>query len=130
VPGAGAAGGLGAGLIAFCGARIAPGFDVIADAVGLGERIIAADIVVTGEGRLDRQTAFGKTVAGVARFAREAERPVVAVVGAVQEGALADAFDAVFAIVPDLASADEAMSRAAALVADAGERAGRWLARR
>lgn len=127
VPGAGAAGGLGAGLIAFCGARIEPGFDVVARAVGLRERIAAVDAVVTGEGRLDRQTAFGKTVAGVARLAREEARPVVAVVGAVQEGAPAAAFDAVVAIVPDLANEDEAMSRPAALVADAAGRAGGWL---
>ena len=128
VPGAGAAGGLGAGLIAFCGARIEPGFEVVAQAVGLRARIASAAAVVTGEGRLDRQTAFGKTAAGVARLAREAGRPVVAVVGSVLDGAPVDAFDAVFAVVPDLADADEAIARAPELVARAAELAGRRLA--
>jgi len=129
VPGAGAAGGLAAGLIAFCGARIEPGFEVVAAAAGLRERMASADAVVTGEGRLDRQTAFGKTAAGVARLGREAGRPVVAVVGSVEDGAPVDAFDALFAVVPDLASADEAFARAPELVARAAEEAGRWLAK-
>lgn len=128
VPGAGAAGGLGAGLIAFCGAEVRSGFEVVAEAVGLRERVRLASAVVTGEGRLDRQTDFGKTVAGVARVAREESRPVVAVVGSREEAASADAFDAVFAIVPELAPADDAMTRASELLSEAADAAGRWLA--
>lgn len=86
LPGAGAAGGLGAGLIAFLGATISPGIDVIAEAVRLAERIRGADLVLTGEGRLDGQTAFGKTVAGVARIARTEGVPVIVVPGALGEG--------------------------------------------
>jgi glycerate 2-kinase len=86
IPGAGAAGGLGAGLIAFLGATIRPGIDVIAEAVGLAERIRGADLVLTGEGRLDGQTAFGKTVAGVARIARAEGVPVIVVPGALGDG--------------------------------------------
>ncbi len=86
VPGAGAAGGLGAGLIAYLGATIRPGIDVIAEAVRLAERIRGADLVLTGEGRLDRQTAFGKTVAGVARIARAEGVPVIVVPGALGDG--------------------------------------------
>ena len=86
VPGAGAAGGLGAGLIAFLGATIRPGIDVIAEAVGLAERIRGADLVLTGEGRLDGQTAFGKTVAGVARIAGVEGVPVIVVPGALGDG--------------------------------------------
>jgi glycerate 2-kinase len=86
VPGAGAAGGLGAGLIAFLGATIRPGIDVIAEAVRLAERIRGADLVLTGEGRLDGQTAFGKTVAGVARIARAEGVPVIVVPGALGDG--------------------------------------------
>jgi glycerate kinase len=127
VPGAGAAGGLGAGLVAFCGAHIERGFDVIAEAVGLRERIASAAAVVTGEGRLDRQTAFGKTAVGVARLARDAGRLVVAVVGSVEGGAPLEAFDAVFAVVPELASEDAAMERPAELVTRPAEQAGRWL---
>lgn len=86
VPGAGAAGGLGAGLIAFLHASIRPGIDVIAEAVRLPERIRGAGLVLTGEGRLDAQTAFGKTVAGVARIAAAEGVPVIAVPGSLGEG--------------------------------------------
>ena len=79
--GAGAAGGLPAGLHAALGARLVSGFDVVAEATALRERIAAAELVITGEGRLDAQTAGGKVVAGVARMARALGRPVVAIVG-------------------------------------------------
>lgn len=85
-PGAGAAGGLGAGLIAFLRAEIRPGIDLVAEVVGLRERIRGADLVLTGEGRLDGQTRYGKTVAGVARLAKEEGVPVIAVPGALGEG--------------------------------------------
>ena len=133
VPGAGAAGGLGAGLIAFCGARVQPGFEVVAEAVGLVERLRRADVVVTGEGRLDRQSAFGKTTVGVARYAREAGKPVVALAGSVEggtSGAPARSFDAVFALTPDLAEEEDAMARAADLLSRAAATAGTWVAER
>lgn len=85
-PGAGAAGGLGAGIIAFLGAQIRPGVDVVAEVVRLRERLAGADLVITGEGRLDGQTRYGKTVAGVARLASEAGAPVVIVPGALGPG--------------------------------------------
>ena len=125
LPGAGAAGGLAAGLVAFCGGRIEPGFDAVAAAVGLAKRVALAELVVTGEGRLDRQTAFGKTTAGIARLAREAGRPVVALAGSVEDGA-ARQFDTVFALTPDLASPEDAIERAGGLLSKAAERAGRW----
>ncbi len=130
VPGAGAAGGLVAGLIAFCGAEVRPGFGVVAEAVGLDDRVRRADLVVTGEGRLDRQTAFGKTTAGVARTAREAGKPVVALVGSIEGGSAGEAarpFDAVFALTPDFASPDDALSLPAELLSAASEAAGRWV---
>jgi glycerate kinase len=80
-PGAGAAGGLGFGLMSFCGARIRPGFDVVAEAVGLESKMRAADVVITGEGSLDRQTLQGKTPAGVARLARKLGKKVFAIAG-------------------------------------------------
>jgi glycerate kinase len=86
VPRAGAAGGLGAGLIAFLGAEVRSGFEIVAEVTGLRERIAAADLVMTGEGRLDGQTAYGKAVSGVAGMAREAGVPVIAVPGALGEG--------------------------------------------
>ncbi len=70
-PRAGAAGGLGAGLMAFCGAELGSGFDVVADAIRLAERIGRAGLVITGEGRLDDQSLRGKAPAGVARLARD-----------------------------------------------------------
>jgi len=79
--GAGAAGGLGFGLRGFCGATIRPGFEIVAKAVGLESKMQNADLVITGEGSLDRQTLEGKTPAGVARLARKLHKPVFAIVG-------------------------------------------------
>jgi glycerate kinase len=117
LPGAGAAGGLGAGLIAFLGATIRPGIEVIAEAVRLAERIRGADLVLTGEGRLDGQTAFGKTVAGVARIAGAEGVPVIVV-----PGALGDGWES---IVPLVAAVEPASGdgEPAARLADAVERA-------
>jgi glycerate kinase len=80
-PGAGAAGGLGFGLMAFCGARLRPGIDVVMEAVGLGERLRRSDLVVTGEGKLDHQSLHGKVPAGVLRLAGEAGVRVFIVCG-------------------------------------------------
>jgi len=115
VPGAGAAGGLGAGLLAFLGARLRPGVDIIIEASGLEEKLKGADLIITGEGKLDRQTAFGKAPIGVARLAKKHGIPVVALAGSLGEGAeeLADhGIDAVFSIVPGPVSLEEAMTRA------------------
>jgi len=115
VPGAGAAGGLGAGLLAFCGAAIRPGVEIVIDAVRLRERLIGADLLITGEGRLDRQSMMGKLIAGVGRAARAAGVPVVALVGSVGEGA--DAALAVLqsylCITPPGTPPPEALARAA-----------------
>ncbi len=85
LPGSGAAGGL-AGALAALGATLVPGFDVVAEALDLGERVAAADLVVTGEGLLDDQSFAGKAVGGVAGLAAAAAVPVVAVVGDVEPG--------------------------------------------
>ncbi|MGH2819559.1 MAG: glycerate kinase [Actinomycetota bacterium] len=79
--GAGACGGIGAGLVAFFGARLGPGFETIAELTGLASRIQSADLVLTGEGRLDAQTLGGKVPAGVARVAADAGVPCAAVAG-------------------------------------------------
>ncbi|HEX9312421.1 MAG TPA: glycerate kinase [Actinomycetota bacterium] len=81
VRGAGAAGGLGAGLVAFLGARLRPGVDVVIEAVGLVERVQRADAVVTGEGSFDAQSLRGKAPAGVLRVAAEARVPAVVLCG-------------------------------------------------
>ena len=80
-PGAGAAGGLGAGLIAFLGARVRPGVEVVMETLGLRERMQDADVVVTGEGSFDAQSLRGKTPAGVLRAAEELRVPAIVLCG-------------------------------------------------
>lgn len=94
LPGAGAAGGLGFGLAAFCGARIAPGAAIVAEFVGLAAALDGASLVVTGEGALDRQTATGKVPAYVLSLARPRGLKVLAIAGRLEDGA-GDPFDAV-----------------------------------
>ena len=130
VAGAGAAGGLGAGLVAFLGAEIVPGAKLVAEAVGLEQRMSGADLVIAGEGRLDAQTGFGKAPWEVARLAREARAPVIAIAGAVREDCgpeLLDAFDAVATILPPGVPPQEAMARAGELLDAVAEQVGRLL---
>jgi len=124
LPGAGAAGGLAAGLIAFLGARVASGFETVAAAVGLAERLDGCDLVLTGEGRVDGQTLSGKVIAGVARAAASQGVPVVVLAG----GVLPDAYalhergvTALFSIVPGPLALEEAEGRAAELIARCAE---------
>lgn len=124
MPGAGAAGGLGAGLAAFAGARLCRGAEVVADACALRERIAGADLVITGEGRLDAQTAHGKTPAAVARIAKAAGVPVVAIAGTLAEdyAALqAMGIDAILSICPGPAELREAMARAGEWIENTAE---------
>jgi glycerate 2-kinase len=96
-PGAGAAGGLGFGLMSFCGAKIRPGFEVVSETVGLEAKIKDVDLVITGEGSLDRQTLEGKTPAGVARLARKLGKRVFALVGrATSDQGVREIFDGVY----------------------------------
>jgi len=125
VPGAGAAGGLGAALLAL-GAHIEPGFERVAREIALRSRMDRADLVLTGEGRIDAQTGHGKCPAGVARMGREAGAVVVALAGRVDHplGPTGDLFDAVLPIHARPLPLDEAMdvhTTAAGLTATAGE---------
>ncbi|HEQ60587.1 MAG TPA: glycerate kinase, partial [Firmicutes bacterium] len=86
-PGAGAAGGLGAGLMAFAGAQCRPGVELVLEQAGFHEKLQGTDLVLTGEGRVDRQTAFGKGPAGVAQAARAQGIPVYCLAGIVEPGA-------------------------------------------
>jgi glycerate kinase len=81
LPGGGAAGGLGAGLVAFLGGRLQPGAELVIGVSGLQEKLAGCDLVITGEGRLDGQTVFGKAPAGVARVARGLNVPTLAICG-------------------------------------------------
>ena len=85
--GAGAAGGLGAGLLAFTNARMKRGVDLVVEITGLKKHLKNADLVITGEGRVDFQTAFGKTPAGVARAARSYKVPCIAIGGSLADDA-------------------------------------------
>jgi glycerate kinase len=116
-PGAGAAGGLGFGLLSFCGATIRPGFEVVAEAVGLEAKMKDADLVITGEGSLDRQTLEGKTPIGVARLARKLGKPVFAIVGrASEDRELSEIFDGIYQNARPGMSQQENMKRAAELL--------------
>jgi len=130
VPGAGAAGGAGAALVAL-GASIRPGGEAVADLVGLDAHIARADAVVTGEGAVDAQSAGGKVVGTVARRAFRLGKPVVALAGTVGTGAELLYPQGLTAIFPALLrpmTLDEAVDRAADLVAQASSHLARWLA--
>lgn len=128
--GAGAAGGLGAALLLVLHGSVRPGVEVVIDATGLKEAISGALVVVTGEGRVDEQTLFGKAPAGVARLARSLGVPVVAVGGglaAVERLWQSGLFDAVEAAVSGPCSMPEALRDAHCNLVDAGIRVGMWL---
>jgi glycerate kinase len=124
LPGAGAAGGLGAGLVAFTAARLQPGAELVMEALHLDQRLTGASIVITGEGRVDSQTArFGKGPAAVARHARKAGIPVVAIGGSVaDETELRLLFDALEATVVEPGSLDDAIAQARPLLVRAATR--------
>ena len=120
IEGGGAGGGLAAGLVAAAGASVESGAALVGEAIGLPARVAAAGLVVTGEGRLDAQTARGKTVAYVAALARDAGRPCLAVAGSI-DGAPQGLVDSE-AATPEGMPLDEAMARAAELAEAAAER--------
>ena len=122
--GAGAAGGLGAGLIVFANAELRPGVVVVAEACGLAERVAESDLVITGEGSMDAQSLHGKTPVGVARIAKKAGVPAVAFVGVLGEGADRLRDEGLVAFRPickgDI-SREDSMERACELLADEAE---------
>ena len=121
-PGAGAAGGLGFGMMAYFGAVLQRGVEIVIDATGLRERLCGADLCITGEGSLDAQSAHGKTVVGVSRLCRELGVPCIALAGAIGEGAekvLDEGMTAYFGICDRPMSLAEAMRDAALLLKSA-----------
>ena len=117
--GGGAAGGMGAALYAFCGANLRPGLEIVTDALGLAELVADADLVITGEGRIDSQTIHGKVPVGVAKVAKRFNVPVIGIagsltadVGVVHQHGL----DAVFSVLYSVCTLDEALANAAANV--------------
>ncbi|CAM3168440.1 Glycerate 2-kinase [Klebsiella spallanzanii] len=114
--GGGAAGGMGAGLYAFCGAKLRPGIEIVTDALHLADIVADADLVITGEGRIDSQTIHGKVPVGVARVAKRYNLPVIGIagsltadVGVVHQHGL----DAVFSVIYSICTLDEALANAA-----------------
>jgi len=124
IPGVGAAGGLGAGLMALCKAEIVPGFTVISKLTNMEKHIQTASLVFTAEGKIDAQTAFGKTISGVAQLGKKYEVPVIALAGIV-EGDLSELFKqgltSAFAIANRPMSLEESKTNAAQLLASASE---------
>ena len=119
LPGAGAAGGMGAAMRAFFGARLRPGIDIVMQAVGLDGRVADADLVITGEGRIDSQTVHGKTPIGVARVAKRHGKPVIGIAGCLAADAAvvhAHGIDAVFSALYRPCTVEEALRDAAANV--------------
>ena len=129
--GAGAAGGLGAGLMALLNAELRAGVDIVLDAVGLEDQLDGADLVITGEGQIDASTIFNKAPVGVARLASERGIPVIALSGSLgegYEGVHELGIDAVFTLVDRPMTLDEALADTDRLVSSLAEEATRAFA--
>lgn len=130
IKGAGAAGGLGAGLVAFAEAKLQSGIDIVIQATDFRSHLDKADLVITGEGRVDFQTAFGKTPAGVARVAKKYRVPVIAIGGGLSDDAAGvfkygiDGLDS--AIARDM-PLEEALAGSKKFISNAAERAIRMI---
>ena len=119
IPGAGAAGGLGAGLLAFTRAELKPGFEIVRRETKLDDFVQQSDLVITGEGKIDYQTQFGKTPIGVTRVAKQYGKPVIAIAGTLGEGypeLYKLGFDAIFSIVDKPMTLKEALITAPQLL--------------
>jgi glycerate kinase len=123
--GAGAAGGLGAGLFAFLSAELRPGFEIVKELVHLEEYVKWADLVITGEGKMDNQTRYGKAPYGVAKTAKKYGKSVIAVTGALGEDVnelYHQSFDCLFPIADRPMKSEESIRRAPELLTNAGKR--------
>jgi glycerate 2-kinase len=123
--GAGAAGGLGAGLVAFANAKMKSGIDIVLEATNMYQHLKGADLVLTGEGRVDFQTAFGKTPSGVAKAARKHRVPTVAIGGGITDdanGVFAHGIDGLESACARDMSLEEAIGNSKAHLANAAER--------
>jgi len=131
IPGSGAAGGLGGGLMAFCGAELKPGIEMVLDILNFDGHLQDVDLVVTGEGRIDGQSAKGKVPAGVAKRAKKLNKPLVAIAGGVGEGAeglYSIGTDLILPIVDGPMELRQAMDEVGILLERSGERLARIIA--
>ncbi|MDD4600638.1 Glycerate 3-kinase [bioreactor metagenome] len=129
-PGAGAAGGLGAGLLFFTNAELRPGVEIVLEAAGFEAMVETADLLITGEGRTDFQTAFGKAPVGAARVAKQWNVPAICIAGGLGDGAddvLAQGIDGLASIVPQPMTLEECMDCGEALIEEATIRACRLI---
>jgi len=125
VPGAGAAGGLGAGLMAFLGAELRSGVELVIEVVNLKKRMKGIGLVITGEGKIDSQTACGKTPVGVSELAQSMGIPTIAVVGQIGEGTeilKEHGIEKTYSLTDITGSVEEAMEKAEELLEKVGER--------
>lgn len=132
IPGAGASGGLGTGLMAFCQAKIVPGFELISKLTNLEEHIQTASLVFTAEGRIDAQTAFGKTISGVAQLGKKHHVSVIALAGMVSNDLTElykQGLTSAFAIANQPMSLEESKANAAQLLAATSEQIMRLVTR-
>ena len=130
-PGAGAAGGMGAGLMAFTGATLKRGVELVVAATRLEEHMRGADLAITGEGRVDFQTAFGKTPSGVAAAAKKYGVPVIAIGGGLSDdanGVFQHGIDGLESATPNAMDLEVAIRKSRVYLQDAGERAARLIA--
>lgn len=129
--GAGAAGGMGAALLAYTQARLRPGIEIVLETVQLAHQVSDADLVITGEGRIDSQTVHGKTPMGVAKVAKRFDVPVLALCGCTGDNYQAVyqcGIDAVFAAVPRAMSLEDALKESDFNLADLAENVARlWI---
>ncbi|EGR4209806.1 glycerate kinase [Vibrio cholerae] len=129
--GAGAAGGMGAALLAYTQAILRPGIEIVLETVQLAHQVIDADLVITGEGRIDSQTVHGKTPMGVAKVAKRFDVPVLALCGCTGDNYQAVyqcGIDAVFAAVPRAMSLEDALKESDFNLADLAENVARlWV---
>jgi len=129
-PGAGAAGGLGYGLLAFCGAQMKTGIETIMDSMDIDKHLADCDLVITGEGKIDSQSVFGKVPVGVAQRAKRFNVPVLAIVGNIGDGASAvyvHGIDSIMSTVNKAMPLSEAIANGGDLLEEAAERAMRIL---
>jgi glycerate kinase len=130
IPGAGAAGGLGAGLMAFCDGKLESGFDIVARETELEKNCKWSDIIITGEGKIDNQTKNGKTPQGVVNVASGLGKTVIAVAGTLGEGyteLYETGFQSIFSIIDRPMSLNEALKSAPKLLENLGFSIGKML---
>ena len=130
IPGAGAAGGLGAGLSAFLDAKLRPGIKIVMEASKIEEKMKYVDLVVTGEGKIDGQTCSGKTPVGVSRIAKKKDIPVIAVAGTIGEDAekvYDEGIDFLYSVIDKPMTLNEAINNADELLLKTGYNLGKFI---